>query len=100
MAAEKRWRANLLSDTVDEIEIVNETDQYVDVQHPPSGGWAAKVRREAKVTAYSRVCKSPADAWAAIAAYAKEQLAAAESAVNRWGHAVALAENHIAKSAD
>jgi len=95
--AEQRWRANLLSDTVDEIEIVNETDMYVDVRYPSRGGWAGSIRREAKNTAYSKVCKTKTEAWQANLAYAKEQLALAESAMNRWGHSVAVAESEIEK---
>lgn len=82
--SEQRWRANMISNTVDEIVIVNETDQYVDVQHPASGGWAGSIRREAKLTAYSKICKSERDALESLAAYARKQMDIAESAAARW----------------
>ncbi len=98
--SEKRWRANLVSDTVDEIEIVNETDQMVDVRYPASGGWGAKVRREAKETSYSVICKTPEQAWCRIAAYAQSHLEQAEAAIARWTRVKADAESKSAKQTD
>lgn len=82
--SEQRWRANLISATVDEIEIVNETPQFVDVKRPARSGWAATIQREAKETGYSQICKSNRQAWEAIEAYTERKLASAEETAASW----------------
>lgn len=82
--SEKRWRANFISQTVDEIEIVSETHSYVDVKYPPRGAWAATIRREAKETSYSVICKTPRDAWLDILDYARDAREQASIEFDRW----------------
>lgn len=82
--AELRWRANLLSETVDEIEIVSETEQYVDVRSPARGGWAGSIRREAKATAYSRICKTRRDAWLQLLEHARHEREIAKRGFDKW----------------
>lgn len=100
--SETRYRANLLSATVDEIVIVNENTQFVDVRYDRSysGVAGAIVRREGKVTAYSQVCKTKTDAWLAIKAYAEDQLIAAEAAMDLWTGAAQIAERYLAQQTD
>lgn len=93
--SEIRYRANLLSSTVDRIEITYEDAMYVDVQYDRGYGVHSDrsvssrvIRREAKVTAYSRICKTKEQAQQAIHEYALEQLVLAQQAVRRWSEAV------------
>lgn len=107
--SETRYRANLLASTVDAIQIVNENDQFVDVRYDRGYGITGQaipgpsiIRREAKVTAYSQVCKTKADAWQAIQRYALDQAIAAEQAVLKWSNAAhyAMLEVESAKQSD
>jgi tryptophan 2,3-dioxygenase len=100
--SEKQDRANLLSSTVDEIEVVNEDALSVDVRYDRSYGDkpAHTIRREAKQTAYSRVCKTKEGAWHAIEVYALEQLVLAEQAVRRWREAVDRLKKETAEVAE
>lgn len=92
--SEIRYRANMLSSTVDQIEIVNETDSFVDVRYDRSYGDrpAHTIRREAKETAYSRICTTKEYAWLTILRYAEQQEELAIRQAERWRDTVIVAK--------
>lgn len=95
--SEQRWRANLMSGTLDKIEIVNETLAFVDVRSESRGGWAGSIRREAKVSGYSEIHKSEREAWQAIVNHLEARIKKLKDEADAWTPSLTNAKIQLGK---